>query len=153
MEPSNITESFSTHQKELIALFFVIFDAILTGPANFWGSKNLIWKFMREQLDKTWWNWYHWICLINPRRLRLFSKNLVNFDIFCCLCLSTTVTWSECIHNQCLKSLTETGKIDDLGLEFRQHSPPSCRRSMLCGWWTWLNREQIFWMSLLCAPG
>ena len=26
-------------------------------------------------------------------------------------------------------------------------------RSMLCGWWTWLNREQILWMSLLCTPG
>ena len=30
-------------------------------------------------------------------------------------------TRSECVHN---KSLTETAKIDDLGLEIRQHSPP-----------------------------
>ena len=90
-ELSNILGSFSSHQKESIALFFVIFEDIPMGLAYFWGPKNLIWKFMREQLSKMWWIWHHWIHLINPHRLRLFSKNLVKFDIFCRLCLSATV--------------------------------------------------------------
>ena len=42
-------------------------------------------------------------------------------------------TRSECVHNQCVKSLTETAKIDDLGLEFRQHSPPSWCMALLTG--------------------
>ena len=88
-----IFPSFSSHQKELIGLFFVIFENIPTGAAYFWGPTNLIWKFMRERLGKIWWIWYHWIRLINLRRLRLFSENLVKFDIFCRLCLSATVGW------------------------------------------------------------
>jgi len=65
------------------------------------------------------------------------------------------ITRSECIHNQCLKSLTEMGKINDLGLEFRQHSPPSwldsafrsfrnIRRRRAWGWnLSWLSGSGI----------
>jgi hypothetical protein len=41
MEPSNITGPLASHQKESIALFFVIFDVIHTVPPIFEGIKTL----------------------------------------------------------------------------------------------------------------
>ena len=67
------------------------FRSKFQGLANILRYENLVWNFLRDRLDRIWWNWYGWRALVKLRRFRLLSGFLKNFDIFCWLCLSATV--------------------------------------------------------------